>query len=606
MLRSSLSFSIAFSSFLGLYACAGKKQTAPAPTIHQEPSTQTEPTAEDSIQAQSLTPSEGENNQQASAMPAGKPIHIRAHVYELDDLLKLVQEVSLRWNPNRPIDPQAEIQAMLLQLGYGPGLWKNLDTTGMMAVDATFPLSGSNVLEHTKMIGRVATHSAQEVIHAFPASQRPQPLGNGLWELILNQSRIYLREQPHALEFSLDANKFDEIDAFVSTVQGGRRLRLQAWDLPMQNFEVMDMIDNLPLSPSLQQQLRAILQDLKQVSFEVDAGTNRDVQMQLSAQAPFERLGIRGLGSKREKSTVLEQKLPANPALVVAIPWGSPEPLHATLRARIPVDEVPAPFDSVVRDILTQTHALLDQITEDVVLAAYISPRGEATFVLAAEIKAKEPAQNALREIEEIVVRTISSYNELAGANQADAHVKVRWKPDSVPTPIGKADFLALTVPKNLQQDAKKAALLLTKTMDFEVVTLVEQNTAILAMGAGARKLVANMHSRSKPNLATDSGLALARAASGGCQICISFDPVEMTRYRLTFQRDGSGEKEQRQELDKKLKQLAKVRLLDPEVGIGLQVHEMQGSIGVGVPKGLILPPPQSVEQVKEMLQTLF
>jgi hypothetical protein len=97
----------------------------------------------------------------------------------------------------------AQAQAMLLQLGYGPGMWSNIEWSGVMAVDARVPLEGP--AGDLGLFGTIAARSARAILDGVPEGQRPQPLGSGLWELVQEDQRVLFREQAAALEFALSA-----------------------------------------------------------------------------------------------------------------------------------------------------------------------------------------------------------------------------------------------------------------------------------------------------------------------------------------------------------------------------------------------------------------
>ena len=218
--------------------------------------------------------------------PAGKPVHVRAALHGVGDLFALIKQTTAAWTPKQPIDPAAQIQAILLQLGYGPGLWSNLDLAGPFTVDATFPYQdpGSDL----KLVGSLAALSAKGVMDGMPSSQRPQPLGGGVWELIQGEMRVYLREQSKALEFALGIADLDRAGPLVAEAGKGRRLQLRAWDMPQGMLGNL----NLGLPAGLGRQLDAVLRDTKSAALEVDAGTDRDLTLQVSAEAPFARLGL--------------------------------------------------------------------------------------------------------------------------------------------------------------------------------------------------------------------------------------------------------------------------------------------------------------------------
>ncbi len=527
-----------------------------------------------------------------SRPPAGKPVRVRAAINALGDVMAVIKQATEAWTPKQPFDPAAQAQAVLLQLGYGPGLWSNLDLAGTFAVDASFYAQDPS--SDLKLVGSLAAVSARGVMEGMPSSQRPQPLGNGLWELIQGETRVYLREQAKALEFALATTDLDRAGGLASEAAKGRRLQLRAWDIPPGALN--DFSFGLP--GSLRRMLDGVLRDMKSAALEVDAGTDRDLTVQLSAEAPFSRLGLSPLGAARNQPTALEGLLPAGPALVVALPWGSPEILHAMLDKNARIEQIPAPFDAVARDALKGAHGLLDQITGDVVFALYLSPKGEATAVLAANIKSEATAREAARGVLGAASRGLEAFNALTGDDKA-AKLGITSKTD-VKAGLVKADLLAIAVPKNMEKELGSLAPFLTKKR-LEVVTLISGQLAVMTVGGAAEKVAADIgtgvKAGRKQNLAADVGLRLARQAAQGCHFCVGFDPAAL--LHLSARMDDDVDKARLAKLDAAAATFTRI---GGAVGLGLKFDPNLGGLGLGLPKSVLLPSPADAAT----LQVLF
>lgn len=522
--------------------------------------------------------------------PTGTPVHVQASVTGLGDVLQLVKQATTAWNPKNPLDASAWVQAMLLQFGYGPGLWNSLDLTGVFAVDATLYAQNGAL---GRLLGSVAATNPKGVMEAMPSGQRPQPLGNGLWELVRGETRVLLRETPKTLEFALSKEDLAKAPALAADVRG-RRVQVRGSELPPGLLG--DFVPGV-LPRGLRRQVAGVLNEATSAAVGVDAGTDRDLVVEVSAAAPFERLGLGPLGPARSQPTALEGRLPGGPALVVAIPLGSPELLHKAVdggaKAAESMGIAGGPFEAPMRDTIKASHTLLDQLRDDVVFAVYLSPKGEATVVVAAAVKDDAASRDAARSILNATKSAVTSFNTLGGSNK-DAHFGVTLKTDSK-LGAGKGDVLTLAPPKNLEKDAADAAPFLSKKLELDVVTVVSGNTAILAIGAGARDLAGSKPSAS---LASHAGLALARSASQGCHFCVALDPAGVARLFLAVDTELRADKTRARDIDTAA---ATVTRLGGAFGLGLKLEPRQGVFAAGLSKSLLVLSPADASQVSKL-----
>ena len=534
--------------------------------------------------------------------PQGKPVQVQASVEGIGDLLQLIKQATTAWNPKNPIDANAWIQAALLQFGYGPGMWTSLDLTGVMAVDGSFfPEDPTNGL---RLTGSLAAVSAKGVMDGMPSGRRPQPLGNGMWELVQGELRVLLREQARALEFALSPADLERASAVAKAAAGGRRLKVHASDLPPGLLSA-DMISVLP--KGLRRQVTAILGETTRASLELDAGTDRDLVLALAADAPFDRLGLGPLGAARGQASALEGRLPAGAALVVALPWGSPELLHKMLTGvEKYATQSGAGFEAPIKAVMQASHAILDQVQHDVVLAIYPGPRGELTVLVAADVKNEVTVRKAMHDILATANTAVTTFNTLGG-DKKDSSFSVSLKANGIKVGGVEGELFSLGMPKNMATDLEGARPLLTDKLQIEIAAVTAGGSAVLTLGHDARALAADVAGGLKPgarktSLATDGGLALARAASQGCHFCISISPASLARVALFADETMRSDKKRLKDLDDAA---AVVTRVGGALGVGVRLDPRQGALAAGLSKSLLVLSPADAAQVGKLWESV-
>ncbi len=521
--------------------------------------------------------------------PSGPTLHVRGAVRELADVFTWIKLVTAAWTPESPFDVNAQGQALLLQLGYGPGMWANIDWNGVMAADLRLPPDGAP--GDLRLFGTIAAKNPRAVIDAVPEGQRPQPLGGGLWELVTEGTRVFFREGSAALEVALEVGDLEKSQGLVAFGKSGWRAQVVADEFPPGFIDPREIVDLPPQSP-LMKQVSGVVEELKELRVEADIGSQRDLLIRAAAVAPFSRLGLDTLGPVRRQSTALEAALPGGAAAVLAIPWGSPAALHAMLDKNVPVDQVPAPFDTLAREALGGVHTLADQIQGDVVIAVYLAPGDSLAVVMAGTVRDEAASRQALRAIHGAAVKGLQTFGEMAGGK--DASFKIAVKSDGAAFAGGKADLITLGLPKNVEREADSIKFLLSKKKELEVIGGVSEGVAVLAFGGGARDVLGKA---GRSTLASDVGLALARGASDGCHFCVGVDPVAALRLAAVVNRDTATDPAKAKELGKVAAELARVPSLGG-VGLGLQVSADRGNLALGVPRTLMIPPPAVAKQL--------
>ncbi|MCB9705942.1 MAG: hypothetical protein H6711_29040 [Myxococcales bacterium] len=581
----SLALSVAALVATSPLACKNKKESPEIPVVDDEAQTAPPPVA---VAAPDEAPASD-----------GPRIHVRASARELDDVFAWVKVVSAAW-ADAPFDVPAQVQAMLLQLGYGPTMWTSLDWQGVMAVDVLFPLSDDAAPGDLRAYGTLATANARAVLDAVPESRRPQPLGNGMWEMVEETMRVLFREQPRALEFALVAGDLDQAPGLVVGAGSGRRIQVVADQIPEGWLRASEFLD-IPGESPRGRQIDAVSGELSELRFEVEAGTQRDLTLELAARGPFARLGLDPVGQPRKALLPVENWLPGAPVAAVEVSWGSPMLLHKMLDRSLPLDQIPAPFDKMARDAVGSAHALLDEVKGDAVIGLYLSKSGKVALVLAAEVANPGAAKGQLRTLTGSLAAALEGYRELAGGAK-DAAFKVTLAQDGGRLGSDKVDLLAVSVPKNMEQEAAKAAYALSKKKELEILAGVRDQVAILAIGGGAAEVFAD---KKAGTLTGDGGLTLARGVSGGCNICVGVDPVGLGRLAATVARDGADDPAQAKEIGKLLSELNRLGEIG-DLGLGIHVAADRGAIALVASRALLVPPAATSKKIREILERLW
>jgi hypothetical protein len=190
----------------------------------------------------------------------------------------------------------------------------------------------------------------------------------------------------------------------------------------------------------------------------------------------------------------------------------------------------------------------------------------------------------------------------MAGGNK-DAAFAAKLALDGLKLPNGKADHLAITIPKGFQADVRKAKMFLgNNTLDL--VSHVAGGTAVLAIGAGAKTMVTDVAKGAgkprKDSLAQHGGLAALRKSMGGCQICMSGDPLEYYRFRLLLVRDETTDAAVAKQATERMTQLGKVSSIGMP-GFGVKVEAEQAAVGLVVPQTTVFAPRAAVERLSEI-----
>jgi hypothetical protein len=546
-------------------------------------------------------------------------IQLSGSVVGIGDMLDAAGELLTMWVPPEPgappINLRSFLEVSLVQEGFGPGFLESLDLDGVHAAELAFPHEGQPGTTDADVELRVAMSALQpaRAIESLPAAMQPQPIGNDVWQLIEGDSQLLFRAQGDALQVAMSMADLDRAAGLRQKIDVGPnqpRLRLAADNLPFGEIDVSDLI---PLPPGLSKPISSILNETTAVDFAADFGTQRDLYARVGAAAPFERLGLDPIGPATQAPSALAQALPGDAMAVWLMPWGDPALLHSMLDKQIPVDQIPAPFDGYVDEVVKGVHGVLGQVRSEVLVAVYLDSKGQVTIALAAEVGDEKAAQAAMRAVWGAAEKAFGDHIALTGGSKDHAYT-VSFKQGAVTAGKAKADLFTLSVPKDKQADLAGASWLVgSGKPKLEVSTLAADGKLIVAIGVGHKAYMAQVgrtlgRAPSKAQdqgLEAEGGLALARKITGGCQYCVAIDPEQVGAMVFTiYATDPDEPEEVRKAAKAALAKLAKLDL-DGQIALSVRLDTGRGELGFGIPKSLLFADPAKIKALVELMNSI-
>jgi hypothetical protein len=549
------------------------------------------------------------------AVPRGpiEKIQLHGSISGVGDMMTAATTLINTWQPPEPGSPTIDIRTLvsmgLIQQGFGPGFFDSLRLDDVHAFEFAYPQEGQAGTTAADIELAVALSASDPVraIESLPAASRPQPLGNNLWQMPLDDLEVFLRAGADAIEVALVMEQLDRAAGLRGKVPAGSRIRLGASNIPAGDIDVGEL---LPIPGS--DVMASVLNETSAVEFVGDFGSDRDLSGRVDITAPFERLGLDPIGPATQAPSELAQLLPGDAMVVWSMPWGNPKLLHGLIDRQVQVNQIPAPFDSYVKDVLHGTHGVLDQIRDEVLAAAYLDDKQQVTLVLAAEVADEAAARAAITEIWASAEKAFGDHIALVGG-AAEHKYKVDFKTGAVKVGKAKADSFSLTLPKDMADDDDLAvfdSLVGRKSPKLEMLTLISDGKMIVTIGAGGRGIMADVGRRiGKPagsdNLETEGGLAMARKLTDGCQYCVAVDPIEVLRMVLVVQSDDADQSAAARKLAREgTSSLAKLGI-EGQVSLSLRMETGRGSLGMVVPKALLFVDPAKAAKIIGIFESI-
>jgi hypothetical protein len=541
-------------------------------------------------------------------------IQVTASITGVGDMLDAGSQLINMWVPPEPgappINLRSQLDVFLVQSGFGTSFLSSFDLDGVHASQVGFPHEGQPGVTERDVDVAVSLAAIDPVraIESMPAAGQPQPLGNGIWQLVEDNVEVLFRPGQGALEIGLNMESLDlarSLPAKVAVGPSEPRIKATATNIPAVDIDVTELI---PLPPDLARTLSSIINETKSVDFAADFGTDRDLIVRTGAKAPFGRLGLDPIGPASQQPSALAKALPGDAMVTWVMPWGDPKLLHQMLDKQIPVGQIPAPFDGYVDEVVAGAHGVLDSIKGEVLATAYIE-KGKFTLVLAAEVKDEATARKSVRGMFSAAEKAFQDHIALAG-NSPDHKYSVSFKQDTVKVGKGKGDLFTLTVPKDKQDDLRDIAWFVgDKKPQLEIASVVVDGKVIVAIGAGQKNTMATIGRRTgktpDDGLEAGGGLALARKLAGGCQYCIAMDPVELGEMLFTvLATDKSEPAEVQKAAGKAINELGKLGF-EGELAFALRLDDDEGVFGFGWPKSLLFAEPAKVKKVVDFMQSI-
>lgn len=541
-------------------------------------------------------------------------IQVNASITGIGDMLDAGGKLINMWSPPEPGAPPVDLRSLLavtlIQEGFGPGFLESIDLDGVHATQVGFPHEDQPGVtdRDVDLALTLASIDPVRAIESMPAAMQPQPLGNGIWQIVDDEMELLFRAGQGALEVGLNMESLDLARSLPAKVVVGPtepRIKLTATNIPSVDIDVTELI---PLPPDLARTLSSIINETKSVEFAADFGSDRDLIVRAGAQAPFGRLGLDPIGPATQQPSALAKSLPGDAMFTWVMPWGDPKLLHRVLDKQIPVDQIPAPFNGYVDEVLVGAHGVLDAIKGEVLATAYIE-KGKFTLVLAAEVSDEAAARKSIRGVFSAADKAFQDHIALAGTTPEHKY-SVTFKQDAVKVGKGKGDLFTLTVPKSESDDVRDIGWLLgEKKPQLEVAAVVVDGKLIVAIGAGQKTIMSAIGRRlgkaPDAGLEAGGGLALARKLAGGCQYCIALDPIELGEMAFTaMASDQSEPAEVHKAATKAIAELGKLALAG-ELAFALRLDADEGMAGFGWPKAMLFANPDEIKKVVALIESI-
>jgi hypothetical protein len=262
-------------------------------------------------------------------------------------------------------------------------------------------------------------------------------------------------------------------------------------------------------------------------------------------------------------------------------------------------------FEAPVRSVITASHTILDQVQNDVVFAVYPGPKGEATILIAADVKDEVAARKAAHDILTTAGSAVTAFNALGG-DKKEASFTVTLKDRGIKSGGVEGELFTLGLPRNMANDLEDARPLLTSKDQIELAAVVSGGSAVVTIGFDARRLATDvaggLKSARKSSLAADGGLVLARAASKGCHFCVGIDPVGFARVAVFADKQLRADKARNKDLDAAA---AVVSRVGGALGFGLRLEPGKGALAGGLKKSLLVLSPADAAQVGKLWDSM-
>ena len=500
----------------------------------------------------------------------------------LDATLNGAEALLAQLRPEAPMNLHAVVDAFAAQQGFGPEFTSSLDWTRRASLDFAYPQPEQDHARPDDLQLRGALPlkpgAGATALGGISQTLAPEAIDASLVRAMWGSVELWVRDGGDYLTV---ARAREGLDA--ATAMPRRAVPSEVY-VRVENMHPGDVDPGelLDLPGGLGRPISAALARAKSAELQAELAPDKDLRLHVQADADLSDFGFDPLGPARTEPSALAAKLPPGPVMVVEMSWGDPKLVHRELERYGQM--IPEPFDAWTADILKGAHATLDTLRDEVIVALYVNESGEAALVLAAGVQG-DATRKAVHSIWKGVAELAERYATLV--DDADFRIDLEFKPEGMSLSGGKVDLLGAKVPKSLKEDAKRLSMWLgAKKPKLEVLTSIEDEWGIVAIGAGARSVMSEwMRYQDQPrrvSAETDGGLALARRVGGGCQLCIAIEPVSAVRTWLTHRRDFDGDAEAGTQLTDWQ------RSSSANFALSMRASDVEAAIGLGAPRALL------------------
>ena len=476
-------------------------------------------------------------------------------VTDLPAIFGAVEALSERWLPDGKIDLQAQLEAVMLALGYPPRLWEQVDPAGPHAMYAH-----GTAAEATVAFSVRVTDPAR-----LAETMGAQPDGDERWLLKSSGGPgLVLQADDKRLDLGSSSATIDELHRRVPTIPGSHNVRVR-FDDAASLFR-----DRAGSGPP---RMDRLFTSMRTLDWSADLRPDADLVSVMTAT--YDALHESGfVGTPTTEPTTLARR----------VGHGA----FAVITASVPKDLGPLRelADSAKqRDQLDAITAVLSAAGEEAVFAAHADGGSHVTVVAGIDVGDADRLRSA-------IVGPLGAALVDAGATHQTAKIGG-----------SAADVWTLPWP-----DAKEFGALVVDKGKLTVMAVVEGSMAIVAAGPGAKKQVAASlrapKSAAPAPTSSLAGLAQLQRSLDGCQLCIAIAPAPALRYLLRVLEDGEGSDTA---LDPARKLTAVVGKLDRlgAMATGLRLDEQTLRLGWVVPRAVAFAPVKDARALSEAIAKL-
>lgn len=530
-------------------------------------------------------------------------------VQGLDDLMQSSDKLASHWDAQRSMPTRDLVSTFLNNLGFASNFLDLVNLSQPFLAHFDLPHNTkSSIREHFDVALSVPASDPSALVKGFPAKLKLESQGQAQWKASLPDLELSLKADAGFLSVARSVKNLARAaqDRQSKLSPQGPRLSLHLDELS--DNQRRAVLNSIP--QSISRRLYPALKDLSSLTLSLDLGSERPLLGKAFAVAPWKELKL-PLSSPTTAPSAVAQKLPAGAATVSQVMLGDTKPIIDQLQSLVQ-KKVPAPFTDPGQEILTALQNLSNQVSSHVIAAYYLDKKNQASLLFAADLKDDTQGLAAVEALWTALANGVQMHIDLVKNSPEDRYTLTQK--NKGPRYYGqRTQSLKITVPKRLVQDLapQKDFALASPLMSgsgnkrrLEGYSFVRDGYAVLALGAGSKSLIRSairLAKEKKPSahLESSMGLANAKSATQGCQICGFIDPLATLRALAVHAAAESG---RTKDLRSTLKELDKIKL-EGVISGGAHLEADKGNMAMHVPLTLVYPEQKEAVKLKKAIK---